>query len=308
MRAFLFGLPALVLVCAFGAICVHFRSAWPLNLPVHEDGQRTLWATLFYFEHAAGELPVDVLLSAAVAGAMVYCAGRGTPGARLTARLTALVLAVDGCILMGSVISAGPATTLRFLTQSHTRDGVPLAFGSHWGYHFLSEAALMLLAMALTVVAGPRGDRGNAGLLKVAWGAFAILSLVFGINLSPFTDPRYLGHQARETFTHALTSVPLAVAACGYLAERIRPAGPWRNSRRTVVALPCFSRMAAAGFLILAAYQAAGALSGGIARHAQTTDPFRLVCTHFFEHTFSLIVVPSHAALLYALAGKRGRE
>jgi len=39
---------------------------------------------------------------------------------------------------------------------------------------------------------------------------FTALSIVFGLDLKPFTDPVFLGHQAREAFTHGLVTLPLA--------------------------------------------------------------------------------------------------
>jgi hypothetical protein len=41
----------------------------------------------------------------------------------------------------------------------------------------------------------------------------------------------------------------------------------------------------------------------GSREHAQTHDVVRIVFSHFFEHTFSYLVVPIHAALFY-LAGQ----
>ena len=296
LRACLLCLPAVVWACAFAAICIHFRSFRPFPLPVHEDGRHTLLATIFYFQHEAGELPADILLSAAVAGAMIYCAGgvHSASGVCLPGILAAAALAVDGLILSGSIASAGAAATLQWLAQLHTRDTLPLAYGSNWGYHFLSEAALMLLAMALAGALGTH--RGGARLLMTSWIALAILSAVFRIGAAPFTDARYLGHEARETFTHALTTVPLAVALCSYLAERTT-----RHSRRRFAWIP------AAGFLALAAYQAGGAVAGGIRQHAQSGDPVRLIGAHFFEHTLGLLVVSSHSCLLYVWAARRGK-
>ena len=67
----LFYLPLAVLTTAFVILCVHHGTAWPWNTVVHEDGRRTLLETIFYFDHALGELPLDLLLSAAVAGAAI---------------------------------------------------------------------------------------------------------------------------------------------------------------------------------------------------------------------------------------------
>jgi hypothetical protein len=292
-RAALFWLPALILLGAFGVICLHFHTPWPFPLVVHEDGTRTLWGTILYFEHAVQELPVDVLLAAGIAGAMLRCGAvsRKRPG--LIRWLLALAVVVDATILAGAWAQAGVATSLRWLLQFHTRDSAPLAFGSHWGYHLLSEAALMLLGMALAAAAGRA--RGSAALLGAAWAVFAVLSLALVRNAAPFLDARYLGHQARETLTHALVSVPLAVAACcaaGGAGFSLKPI-----SRRML--------WPAAGFVLLSVYLAAGAVWTGSGQHAQTNDPVKLLCSHFFEHSFSYLVVSSHAALFLLLAARR---
>ena len=60
-----FGLPLGALSISLAVIAVRF----PLSAPVHEDGERTLTRTILFFEHALGELPLDVLLAAAAAGA-----------------------------------------------------------------------------------------------------------------------------------------------------------------------------------------------------------------------------------------------
>src|SRR5437870_5447587 len=73
IRLLLIGVPLLTLAAAFVTICVHFHTAWPWNVTVHEDGRRTLRQTIFYFEHALGELPLELLLAAAVSGALLRC-------------------------------------------------------------------------------------------------------------------------------------------------------------------------------------------------------------------------------------------
>jgi hypothetical protein len=162
----------------------------------------------------------------------------------------------------------------------------------------MSEAALMLLAPALIVWAGaPRGKRSRAPALWCSWAAFAVLTAVFGWSAAPFLDPRYLGHEARETLTHGLVTVPLAVAVCLWMTgggvRRAGTAGAW---------------WALGGFAALAAYQAVGAVLTGSRARAQTNDLVSLVCVHFFEHALSYLVVATHAALFYGLAVRRGAQ
>src|SRR5216684_3703409 len=164
LRRLLIGAPLLTLAAALITICVRFHTAWPWNVVVHEDGRRTLVETIFYFQHALGELPLEALLAATVAGAL-----------------------------------------LRF-----RKPAAPQSFV--W---------VMLVA------------------------AVAVDSAAFGVSAMSFTDPQYLGHQARETFTHGLVTVPLAVGTCLGLAEA---------PRETAMRL---SWLAAFGCLFLLLYQAA---------------------------------------------------
>jgi hypothetical protein len=284
--------PCLTLLVAFGVICVHFHTAWPWETIVHENGQRTLLETVLYFEHALGELPLEVLLAAAVAGAVLSSA---KPAVRKSSgSLTGLILVaigIDAFLFAGAWRAVGYKTAMHYLLQYHTRDQAPLEFGSHWRYHLLSQASLMLLPVTLA------GLKGRAWLLHASWGAFAVLSLIFGVNGAPFFDPRYLGHEARETFTHALVTIPLAVELCLAMSQTAAGAGGrgwW---------------LATGACALLVIYQVAGAIVTGSRAHAQTSDFVRVVCSHFFEHTFSYLVVPIHSALFYVtgfyLAGAR---
>ncbi len=209
----LFYLPWAVLSAAFVILCVHHGTAWPWNVVVHEDGRRTLLDTIFYFDHALGELPLDLLLSAAVAGAML-CAFPSP-----TANPLRTLLAV--CLILDAVIIAGANQRALYLFQFHTRDEQPMIYGSHWHYHFLSQTALMLLPLVFVSV---RRNR----VLITAWAVFAALTIVFGISTATFIDPRYLGHQSRELFTHTLVTIPLTIAWLVRADPQVRSRPPGR--------------------------------------------------------------------------------
>jgi len=274
----LFYLPAVVLTAAFAILCARHGTFWPWNVVVHEDSRHTLIQTIFYFEHALGEWPLDVLLAAAIAGAML--AGAEPAARRPIGGILAGCFTLDMVIFAGAFAEAGPKTALLYLLQFHTRDDVPMAYGSHWRYHLLSQSALMLLPMAFV----SRKQRFN-GVLVAAWVVFGVLSAIFGISSDSFIDPRNLGHQARELFTHGLVTVPLAVAvvAEGGLGFNLKPA------------------ILVAG---IGGYLAAGVFLTGAQHHAQTGDWSSVICAHFFEHTFSYLVVPWHALLFYRLGAR----
>jgi hypothetical protein len=291
----LFYLPLVVLTMAYVILCVHHGTAWPWNVVVHEDGRRTLLETIFYFDHALGELPLDLLLSAAVAGAML-CAY--SPKVGPVGRLTAVCLALDAAIVAGACILSGVKVATLYLFQFHTRDDEPMLYGSHWRYHLLSQAALMLLPLAFFKL------KRNP-VLVAAWAALAALTIVFGISSASFIDPRYLGHQARELITHTLVTIPLAVA--GLLTWRTHSCVPRSHSCERLLSSSAginFNWKPALAFLAISTYLATGVLLTGARHHAQSSDWTAVICAHFFEHTFSYLVVPAHAKLFYLLGAR----
>lgn len=296
-RRLLFYIPLTILAAAFLAICVHFHTAWPWRVMVHEDGQRTFLDTVLYFEHALGELPLEVLLSAAVAGWMLWLCGPPVAKATAVWNIGIIAIALDATIFVGATMHAGAHAAMLNLFQYHTRDSESMIFGSHWQYHLLSQLALMLLP-AVAQVGNPRPIVSRPLALITALTLFAILSVIFGLSTAPFTDARFLGHQARELFTHALITVPLAIGCCLAIpreeaAESHSKAGIW----------PIAALMLC---ILLAAYLGFGVVLTRSQRVAQTSDWIKVICGHFFEHTISYLVVTVHSVFFYLLGVRRG--
>jgi hypothetical protein len=293
-----FYLPLTILAASFLAICVHFHTVWPWRVAVHEDGQRTLFETMLYFEHALGELPLDVLLSAAVAGWLLWLCGppAAKPGA--TWNIGAIAIALDATIFIGATMHAGAQAAILNLLQYHTRDTEPMIYGSHWQYHLLSQLALMLLPALVTQVGNLRPIANRPLLLLTALTLFAILTIVFGVSSAPFADARYLGHQGRELFTHALITVPLAIGCCLSIP---------RGGPPTEASKPGIWPIAAIVICILAtAYLGVGIVLTRSQHLAQTNDWIKVICGHFFEHTISYLVVTVHSVFFYLLGARRG--
>lgn len=328
-RAVLCYLPAAVLLISFVAICVHVRSPWPWNRVAHEDGVRTLLQTIFYFEHAARELPLDLLMAAAAAAAaMTYRPRdiRWTDAARrrrhewLDGAAAATVVAVLAT-LIGCIATSGIEGLIDNLSQMHTRAGAPLVWGAHWRYHFLCQIALMLLALALAglrpLAIARRARPAHRGGLRgyaAAMFVFLLLSVVFGFNREPFVDGRVIGHQARELFTHALTTIPLALGICFFLERRIcgTDAAPdvsvsLDHATRPRLALrPALIALGVA--CLIGACLAVGVIVTDAAGESQSHSLVRLVCAHFFEHTPGYITAPCAAAWLYLLGMRPPRQ
>jgi hypothetical protein len=305
----LVALPAALLALAYLAICLAAGTPWPWGYVCHEGGERTLLTTVFYFQHAVRELPLDVILGIAVAGAVqaflpysgAARAARPRRGSFVPALAGAAMMAVCATMLLGSTAVVGGSVTAKNLAQMLTRPGVELAWGAHWRYHLLAQAALILAALSLAGLHRAWRARrfvplGDTALYRAALFLFATLTLVFRPSLEPFFDPLYLGHQARELATHGLITLPLALAAALWVAGRRSGAlafGTGVSSFKPV-------RGAALVAALIALWLAAGVLFTGAAGQAQTSSLVALLAGHVFEHSFSYAVVPLTAAALAA--------
>jgi hypothetical protein len=313
-RALFFYVPGLVLVVSFVAVCLQAGTAWPWNRIVHEDGQHTFLATVFYFEHATRELLLDAVLALAIAGAVrsFYPPdGSQMAIARTRFALAFATIASVALILGGTayVNAFGPhyageargQSILENLAQYPTRPGAPFVWGAHWRYHLLERfAELVLVFFAAGVVwlrdGRPFGsERGGVRLYAAALAVFVVATIVFGVDALPFRDPVYLGHQLRELLTHTLVTLPLGLGLCFVLARKFsRPASAERSS------LPLWPIYAAGAMAVAAyAYVLVGALLLKAQAYGQKKALAELVFPHFFEHSLGYLFVCALAGLLY---------
>lgn len=310
----IFGLwmvPVATLSVAFAAICISTGTWAPWDRVVHEDGHRTLLQTIFYFEHTVRELPLDAMLALAAASAFAFHfpptpagrAGRRSAVAELALTLVLLAMVV------GALRDVGLAVTLDNLLQKPVREGVE-AWGAHWRYHFVSSLSSVFLVFALASgLAALRGYRGVEGDRKpTAFGLtlalFGALTVVFVPNLDPLMDPQYLGHQARELFTHTLVTIPLTVAALGSVAFPTVTPPPGRFTW----AMHRLGYTAAAVSFAGCLYLMIGVVLTDAASRAQSASLASTVGAHFFEHTFSYMVVPLLALVAYPLLRDRSDD
>lgn len=303
--AFLWILPFFVVFFSYLIICFQTHTVWPWLRVVHEDMQSTLLQTVFHFEHATGELSLDLILGFAVAGSVQYfyplCPLQPGAGCLKTRRVfLALALITLGMILGGALLTVGWAGVVDNLAQLKTRPGEPLEPGAHWRYHFLSRLALMCLAFFFVgsawLLAGRHSSdsrqQGRNVLVLTAL-LYALLSLLFGFSWEPFNRPIFLGHQARELLTHTLVTLPLALATTLMLAHRF--ATTTGSSKPPMWPIPA-SGIAA---LALALYLVVGALLTRAVSLRQTTGIAAAIFPHFFEHALSYLIVSLVAGWAY---------
>ena len=321
-RTLFFYLPALVLLVAFGGVCVQAGTAWPWDRVVHEDGQHTFLETIFYFEHATRELVLDAALALAVAGAVryFYPLGDAETIARTRTWLAVSTLAVLALILGGTAYvnafgrfygaEARGQSILDNLAQYPTRAGAAFVWGAHWRYHLIERFAEIALAFAAAGLLWlrdgrpPARDHGGASLYAGALAVYVTATLVFGVTADPFRDPTYLGHQLRELFTHTLVTLPLAMGACFALARRFSAPAPGAHAKLSawpiylagIVGVGC-------GLFVLV---------GSVLLKAQTYGQRKglaeLIFPHFFEHTLGYLFVSSLAGLLYLWPAAKRRS
>lgn len=305
--------PCALLAISFAVVCAHWGTLAPWNLAVHEDGERTLLNTIFFFEHATREMPGDLLLAMA-AGAAVYFALPQPKDARPRFdgrdRFTTAVAVVIAAIIVGmATVQGGGRMVVENLLQHHTRPGAPLIWGSHWRYHLLERLPMILTATGLgagirLLIRGnedPAGKAGGrAGIALI--GLYLVATVVFTRSWSdlalPLFDARYLGHEAREIATHLIMTLPLALGGAVLLQGPFRETAGIVRTRPTDWAWPIALLTVA---FVMASYALVAAMASGAASEGQTDDIVSLVFVHFFEHDLGYTLVPFVAASAYGV-------
>jgi hypothetical protein len=292
-----------ILLISYAALAFHTSTPWLWPVIVHESGDRTLGNTILYYEHAARELPLDLILGAAIGGSALFVfPGMTHAGPSHRRRATIFLfgtVCVVGIILLGTVWTGGFGMLYENLLQFPTRPGEPLVWGGHWRYHFLSHLTLMLLSFGVAgpaMIAGGRSKRGNRSGLAAfggALGSFLLLAALFVPKGDSFSDPVFLGHQAREVFTHALVTLPLAWSACMLLVRR-----GWYDQREGTVSVAASFGAGVAG-LAFGMFLVVRSLMTSAASQGQSESLTVLIFPHFFEHAFSYVVATLAAGLVF---------
>lgn len=303
----LVGLALLVLAAAFGAMSWEHGTPLLWNVVVHEDGHRTLAQTIFYFEHATRELPLDLFLGAVVgAGAAEAMPAPSASNGRRRAVLGGLLVAVIILITAATALQLGLGSVRDNLLQYHTREGAPLVWGAHWRYHLLERGPLMLLALGfwgMVRAFRPDGYRQRARAALIGCCAFIAVTAFFTLDLRaltlPFIDPRYLGHEIREIVTHGLVTLPLCV---GVILLYPSKKGCFLARPRDNLAGSILLIGVAAAFV---AYALIAAVGAGSASAGQSDSLITLLAPHFFEHGFTYVVTPLTAVLVYETLASR---
>lgn len=320
----LLGFGLAIILLSYVVIAVHAGEPWLWHVVVHEDGRRSLLDTVLYYQHALRELPLDLLLGLMIGASALLVAGPddGTKDARkLSVVLAVALLGVIAVIVLGALAEIGRRGVVDELLQKPTRDGAPLVTGAHWLYHLVSRFALLLAALGFAGLLGllspaRSGQMERVGLV-IACGTlllYLLLSAAFTPDLqalrAPFTEPRHLGHQAREVVTHGLVTLPIGLGTCLLLLSRsgARQRLTWSGRGGRAGWIPAALALGALG-IVLGAWLGYAALAADATSHGQASDLTTLVFPHVFEHGFTYLVVALTAALVCTsfTPSRRGR-
>lgn len=306
-----------VLVLAWAWLAVEHGTPDLWNVVVHESGRYTLGQTILYFRHFLREIPTLVAMALFAVAAFGTSPPDPTPkeGGRVTRSLgiAAGAVAVAIAVLAFAIEAraSGPQAALSNLLQYYTRDDVS-AYGSHWRFHLLSTlwfaTAVSLAAHVWSRTARARGAVDTASRRPwqiAAWAWFLGLTLVFRPTLEPFTDPRFIGHQAREILTHGLVSLPLVAAVLALITGSHEA-----SDRATAVDVKATLALTAAGFVAIPVFLAVATITGDAMSAGQTDGGFSaMVAAHFFEHLLDYVSAAGLCAGLAGVAtGRRARR
>ena len=298
------GLPVTVMTGAFVWLAIDHRDVRLWNVVVHESGRYTLGQTIFYFSHFLREIPTVFAMALFLVSASSARIELASQDRKKTQAWAALALLASGVVVVVALaqvsLTDGAHEAVQNLIQVYTRDDVQ-AYGSHWRFHLLSTIWFGL-AVPVTAWIGfrflggpPPGDVRNSRTWRAAWFYFLALTIVFGVSLEPILDPRFIGHQAREILTHAITTLPLGL---GLLAIVQRFVGAGRGTRR-----PPWRAAAFAGVVLIPAYLGIAVLATDAMATGQTERGLAaVVAAHFFEHSLDFVLI---SFLVVGLEGVR---
>ena len=208
-------------------------------------------------------------------------------------------------ILAGTIRQDGGRAIVDNLSQLHTRAGAPLVWGAHWRYHLVERFAQIMLAFCVAGVSwicdgrpDARQAPGRKRLFVATLVMFAGITLLFRPTMEPFREPTFLGHQARELFTHTLVTLPLALGVCFGLARRFACSRGVRSTESVAPIVLAGGLSVISGLFLLG-----GSLLTGAQARGQTSGLAGLLFPHFAEHALGYLLVPASAGAFYLWPG-----
>jgi hypothetical protein len=277
--------------CAWLALDHGALGLW--NIVVHDSGRDALRQTNLYFLHFLREIPTVLAMALFLASTYGTPAGRRPDRvAAITPKLWVPALLAGGVLVVAAVVlvslALGPRETAFTLSRLYTRDDVS-ALGSHWQFHWLSTLWFALATplaawLGYRFLGGPVPNGSSRSTSRrIAWLYFVGLTVMFSFGFEPFFDPRFIGHQARDILTHAVTTLPLGLGLIA-LVHRVLGVTPG-------AAPPDRLGVRIAAVLAIPAYLGAATLLGDALSTGQTERGLAaMVAAHVVEHVLDFVL------------------
>lgn len=205
--ALVFGL---VVLAVSGIGILRFFGPAAFSSPtVHEAEGRSLVTVALFPGHGLRELPHVILIG------LLWLEGLLGPlpwrRARVILVRTLCVGAVSAVVLLiWAAAESGWASAWLDLSQARAAADL-IGAGSHFRFHLLSDLALgaLFFCAGRLFRSNDRHERGAPWFAIAFTGLMLVLLAAWGA--ADIATPRYIGHQAREIFTHSIVTLPLLV-------------------------------------------------------------------------------------------------
>ncbi len=317
----LFAIPLVFLSGAYIHMCLRYEKLWLFNTVVHENGRYTLFEVILYYRHFLWEVPIKIIYSLFIVGAFYFYgkpqnADASTEVLNVSYKRIIFGGLIAFCVVLIAIVMTGYDVGFKDafagLLQFRTHETRPLALGSHWRNHFLSNIVLFS-ATTVSILAYRLIDTGHwikrksGFLFYVALGIFVFLCFVFGFNNDPFTVPSYLGHQLREIFgTDLSITMPMCLGILVFLERKYTPKDSGgkkmakQNTRKNMRHLIPWSILAAIPSIFLIVKVLCLDIKSEIEKFDSGIEwsILDIFAWHFFEHSLDYIFV---GALVYSI-------
>jgi hypothetical protein len=324
--------PIVLLIGAYIHMAFRYDKIWLFNTIVHERGKYTLLEVIFYFRHFLWELPIKTVYAFFLVGTFFYFGrpetslkdGRAAPVLPRQIIISIFLALATGVLAFLMTTKAyGFHEALAGLIQSRISELKPLAIGSHWRNHFLSNIVLYLTSISSVLLyrlieqKGAWQKRRFGFLLPLTAAFFVIVTLLFGVNLDPFQVPSYLGHQLREIFGTDLTiTMLLSIGILIHLESKFDSGNIQIERkenviwRKNILYIICSGVPAVliSSFLVLKVLTLN--IKGEMAKLGSTAgwSKVDLFAWHFFEHSLDYFYAGALVYFLYLTLLKIDRE
>jgi hypothetical protein len=314
---FLISLPLTYVFLSYGYLAVWHHKPWLFDTIIHENGRSTLLASIFYFDHFVGCVPMITLFALCTAGGFLLNGRVSTNTDASRAKFIATVLLLGALLFVllafgASVYKVGLQRTIDFAFQRIERDGV-ISRGGTWNQLQLSNIPIALGALGVSValLISPRYFGSTEDFRLVVGGIACIATAaILSITISTFNWPgwesfftaRWLAHSIREIATYPFTGIPIALASVMAVEYYISGLRTWDVQIHPLsLILIGMAIVIIAGELMLLRNVDVLAMAQKPSFASNGLSILYLLCSHVFEHFLDFIFISLLTGGIYAL-------